>query len=331
MRLKFGYLHAIAIACLSCGAAQGQSEKNWSADTVVVAQGDAKVTVGDVDAWMQEVTEDKRLGFIQSPERIETMLTQLLMMKQLNVEAKASGVDKTPLVAAHARMASERVIARYQLDAFAKSVEAPDFTEMAQERFQGEKENYRGPDTADFSHILISPEKRGQDAAQALIEKLHKQLVRRPGDFAKLAAEYSSDAGSAARGGSIEGAKLNAVVEGFAEALRALKVGELSKPVQTQYGWHVIRLDKFTRGSLPTYDEIKPSILAALESEYRQNTIRGYSEAVRQREMTPNVPVLERLAYRYGFTGEAAPVAPATPSAGPVLEEGAEAPHSDLP
>lgn len=331
MRLKFGFLHAIAVACLSCGAAQGQSEKDWSIDTVVVAQGEAKVTVGDVDAWMQEVTEDKRLGFIQSPERIEAMLTQLLMMKQLNVEAKKAGLDKTPLVASHARMAAERVVARYQLDAFARSVTAPDFTELAQERYQGEKEKYRGPDVADFAHILISPEKRGEDAAQALIEKLHKQLVRKPGDFAKLAAEYSSDAGSAARGGVIEDAKLNAVVEEFAEALRALKVGELSKPVKTQYGWHIIRLDKYTRGALPTYDELKPTIIATLETEYRQNTIRGYSDEVRQREMQPNVPVLERLAYRYGFTGTidgAAAPDDAQPAVGGAA---AEAPAADTP
>jgi peptidyl-prolyl cis-trans isomerase C len=328
MRLKFGFMHAIVIACLSCGAAQGQSEKDWSADTVVVAQGEAKVTVGDVDAWMQEVTEDKRLGFIQSPERIEAMLTQLLMMKQLNVEAKASGVDQKPLVVSHARMAAERVVARYQLDAYAASVKAPDFTVLAQERYQGEKEKYRGPDVADFAHILISPEKRGEDAAQALIEKLHRQLLRKPGNFAKLAAQYSSDSGSAARGGVIEGAKLNVLAEEFAETLRTLKVGELSRPVKTQFGWHVIRLDKYSRGSLPSYEELKPTIIATLESEYRQNTIRAYSDEVRQREMQPNVPVLERLAYRYGFTGAADEATPTKAEAG---ETTAPAPGTNTP
>jgi len=301
--------------------APAQAEKDWPQDTVVVAQGDVKVTLGDVDAWMQEVTADKRLGFVQSPERIESMLTQLLIMKQLNKEAKASGVDKQPLVSAHARMAAERVIARYQLDAYAATVKTPDLSVLAHERYQADKEKYRAPDIADFTHVLISAEKRGEDQAVALINKLHQRLVKHPADFNKVAKASSDDPSAAGNGGTARDVKLSELVPEFAQALRELKVGEVSSPIKTQYGWHVIRLDKIVRGAMPGYEEVKPAIIAAIEAEFRENTIRAYSDNLRQRELQPNVPVLERLAYRYGYVERPDPATLLKKDAAPAAAE----------
>ena len=311
MRFKIAFLSVSAFATVFSGALlaqakveQAQVEKDWPQDTVVVAQGDVKVTVGDVDAWMQEVTADKRFGFVQSPERIETMLTQLLLMKQMLREAAASGVDKDPFVVAHSRLAAERVIARYQVDAANKAIKVPDMSLMAQERYQADREKYREPDIADFAHILISEQTHGAAEARALIDKVHRRVVRKPGEFSAIAQAESEDPSAANNAGAMRNAKLAELDVDFAAALRKLKVGEISEPVKSQFGWHVIRLDKFTRGELPTYDDMKAKLILELENEYRQRSIRAYSDGLRQRELQPNVPVLERLAYRYGFTGE---------------------------
>jgi parvulin-like peptidyl-prolyl isomerase len=82
-------------------------------------------------------------------------------------------------------------------------------------------------------HILVATE----DEAKAIIERLNKGE-----DFGKIAAELSKDPGSGAKGGDLGWFGKGAMVPPFEEAAYALKVGEISAPVQSDFGWHIIQL-----------------------------------------------------------------------------------------
>lgn len=91
-------------------------------------------------------------------------------------------------------------------------------------------------------HILIKPEIGVSEADQkALIEKLREDLIA-GADFAELAKEHSDDPGSAINGGQLSWMKPGETVPPFEAAMNDLKPGELSQPVQTQFGWHLIEV-----------------------------------------------------------------------------------------
>lgn len=90
-------------------------------------------------------------------------------------------------------------------------------------------------------HILIQPsEVRDMEQARALADELHQRIMD-GADFALLAREYSDDNGSALQGGDLGWNGKGQFVPAFEDTLAKLAVDEISEPVQTQYGWHIIQ------------------------------------------------------------------------------------------
>lgn len=113
-------------------------------------------------------------------------------------------------------------------------------------------------------HILVEKE----EEARAALER-----VRKGEDFAKVATELSRDPGSKPQGGDLGYFTQDRMVAPFAEAAFKLKSGEVSEPVQTQFGWHIIKVeDKRTR-PLPTFEEVREEIDAYLKQQGQQNVV----------------------------------------------------------
>src|SRR3974390_2026983 len=128
------------------------------------------------------------------------------------------------------------------------------------ERFtQGEQRRVR--------HILLSVNDPRDDAqVVAKAEGLTKRLQAGE-DFAKLAKEYSQDPGSANQGGDLGWSERKVFVGPFADAAFAMKVDEIKGPVNTQFGYHILKLDGIQPPTVKTFEQAK----AELETEYRRN------------------------------------------------------------
>lgn len=110
------------------------------------------------------------------------------------------------------------------------------------------------------SHILVGT----LEEAEAVLERIGAGEA-----FADLARELSTDMGSGANGGSLGWFAPGMMVAPFEEAVKALEVGALSEPVETQFGWHVITLNETREKEPPALDEVR----AELESEVRNGAI----------------------------------------------------------
>jgi len=111
-------------------------------------------------------------------------------------------------------------------------------------------------------HILITPSQGGDmESARKQAEALRERLLKGE-DFAALAKQYSQDPGSAERGGELGWVERGMMVDPFEKALFALKEGEISAPVQTDFGWHLIKLERIEHAQPKPLDEVREAMIA---------------------------------------------------------------------
>lgn len=120
-------------------------------------------------------------------------------------------------------------------------------------------------DTATVAHVLVGFEKedgttRTNEEALARAKEVQQKL-QAGGDFAALAKEYSDDSGSKDNGGKYENADVNGWVEPFKKAAIELPINQISDPVETSYGYHVMKVESRSKR---TYEEVAPAIRAEL-------------------------------------------------------------------
>ncbi|MCO6057411.1 SurA N-terminal domain-containing protein [Pseudomonas sp. MOB-449] len=156
-------------------------------------------------------------------------------------------------------MSPEQVVIEYvelKKAAFFSQVEAKD--EDLQAQYQKEISNLAEQRQA--AHILVEVnDKLNEEQAKAKIEQI-KQRLDKGEDFAALAKESSDDSGSAANGGDLGFAGPGVYEPAFEESLYALKQGEVSAPVRTQYGWHLIKLLGVQAPEVPSFESLKPKL-----------------------------------------------------------------------
>jgi peptidyl-prolyl cis-trans isomerase D len=118
-------------------------------------------------------------------------------------------------------------------------------------------------ESRDASHILISVDgEGGKQKAKARAEEIYRQLQKKPAAFAEAAKKHSADPGSAAQGCSLGRIGRGAMkdVPEFENALFALKPGQISEPVESKLGYHIIRADAVHGGQMKPFEEVRGDI-----------------------------------------------------------------------
>ncbi|MCY1392997.1 Peptidyl-prolyl cis-trans isomerase D [compost metagenome] len=119
----------------------------------------------------------------------------------------------------------------------------------------------------DAAHILIEVnDKQNEEQAKAKVDEIKARLAKGE-DFAKLAKEVSNDTGSAANGGELGYAGRGVYDPAFEDALFKLKKDEVSEPVRTAYGWHLIKLLGVQAPEVPSFESLKPKLEQEVKSQ----------------------------------------------------------------
>ena len=157
----------------------------------------------------------------------------------------------------------EKLVAEYIRFSPEDYVDGADLKDSELRRHYEENvESYKVPEKVEASHILIKTEQGSDDQS---IEKARKKAMEvyekasAGEDFAELARQYS-EGPSAEDGGYLGKFAKDAMVKPFAEKAFSMKPGEISKPVQTQFGWHVIKVSDRLEASVQSFEEVKDKI-----------------------------------------------------------------------
>jgi len=131
------------------------------------------------------------------------------------------------------------------------------------------KDQYRVPERVDVRHILLKTTDKPaseEPKIKAKAEDIEKQL-KAGANFADLARKYSEDPGAAQTGGEYKGVTRGQMVPEFEQAAFTLKPGDISDPVKTTYGYHIIQVEKHDQPRLRPFEEVKGEIAANLKKQ----------------------------------------------------------------
>ncbi len=157
-------------------------------------------------------------------------------------------------------------------------------TEAAEKAFyDANKSRWTGVEQRKASHILITAGKDGsapdKASARKMAEEIRRQVRAHPDDFAKIAREKSKDPGSAANGGDLGWFGRAMMTKPFEDAAFALKEGQISDVVETDFGFHIIQVTGIKGTSAQPFEEVRATIDAELRKQAAQ---KSYAELADQ-------------------------------------------------
>jgi parvulin-like peptidyl-prolyl isomerase len=217
---------------------------------VVITVGEEKVTVGEFNTFLSDLDANAQARVLSHPDGKRKLAEEMVKLKLLSSEAKRQKLDEN----SRTRMAYEELLANTLLTDMATQA-------GANEKFFNEHKDFF--DEIKARHILIAIQGSGvpgavltDTQAKAKADAIKKRLDKGE-DFASLARTESDDKGSGVQGGNLGAVVRGMMVPRFEEAAFGLKVGQVSPPVRTEFGYHLIQvIDRTT----PTYEQARQRV-----------------------------------------------------------------------
>jgi foldase protein PrsA len=242
-----------------------------------------KVTQQDIDKQVQQITKTYYKG---SKQKLQQALKKdditLAQLEQYELRPNLLGQNLQNKVTSSVNISNAAALAYYKQN----------------------KSSFTTPKTREVRHILVN--------SKSLAETLYTKL-QNGGSFAALAKQYSKDTGSAAHGGKLcvaHGGTSGAcqrTVAPFDKAAFSLKTDEISQPVKSVYGWHIIEpLGAVKPAHVQTFAEVKSQIQANLASQQKQTAWQAYLAKMAK-------DFKGKVAYQTGYT-PATTTTPTTPA-----------------
>ncbi|NDV25871.1 SurA N-terminal domain-containing protein [Desulfovibrio sp. JC010] len=141
--------------------------------------------------------------------------------------------------------------------------------------YEANKDSFQQDEQVKARHILIAVDENGSDKDVAAAEKKIKKVLAKAKsgqDFGKLAEKYS-EGPSSSKGGELGWFGKGAMVKPFEDAAFALKKGEVSKPVRTRFGWHLIKVEDIRKAGQKELDQVKDEISTIIAQEKAADSI----------------------------------------------------------
>ena len=244
-RMKKQVMSAVVLATLlGAGAVMAQN--------VAIVNG-KPIPQSRVDALAEQM---KRSGRPVAPEMMKQLKDEVIAREIFLQEAQVRGLDVTEDYKNQIELARQGILIRELFADFQKK------NPVADEEIKAEYDKFAAANSGKeykARHILVEKE----DQAKAIIARIKKGAK-----FEDIAKKESKDPGSGAKGGDLDWANPNSYVKEFGEALASLTKGKMTEtPVQSQFGFHIIRLDDIRDAQLPKFEDVKPQIAQQLQQQ----------------------------------------------------------------
>lgn len=217
-------------------------------ETKVLATIEGKeITEQDVHAFLNQLPPQTAAQF-NSPDGIKKLTDELVNQELLYLEARENGLDKEDEFKEQLEKVKENVLKQYAINKVLGGTTVSE--EEMKEFYDEQKENFKSPETVGASHVLIKEE----DEANKVYDEINDGL-----SFEEAAKKYST-CPSKENGGNLGEFPKGKMVPEFEEAAFNMEIGEISKPVKSQFGYHIIKVNSKTEEGISSFEEVKNQI-----------------------------------------------------------------------
>lgn len=220
-----------------------------------------QITAGEFDAFINILPPQTQ--FMARGPAKRQLAQELVKLKLLASQARARNLDQTPQFKQQMELMRDNILVGVLLQQLQEQLVTEEQARQYYEQHQNEYERFIA------RHILVSTRGEGENAlsdeqAKAKAEELRKRIGEGNEDFAAVAKAESADPGSKDEGGELPAFSRGMMVPEFQQAVETLKEGEISQPVKTPFGYHIIKLEK---KEIRPFDQVKDEITDDLRRE----------------------------------------------------------------
>jgi peptidyl-prolyl cis-trans isomerase C len=249
--LKYSKFAALALlSAIASSSAYAESKNAATVNGVAIPQARLEMRIKAAIAQGQP----------DSAELRNAVKDELINIEVLAQAASKKGLSKQADVIQQIELSKQTILASSFVQDYVKSHPISDDV-LKQEYDKINKQ--RGNKEYKVSHILLKTE----DDAKKVAEQLKNSK------FEDVAMDKSQDPGSSVKGGDLGWAVPSNFVKPFGDAMVALNKGQISAPVQSQFGWHVIKLEDTRDMKVPAFDEVKPNLTQHMQQQLVQKAI----------------------------------------------------------
>lgn len=213
----------------------------------------------DIQNRLNTISPNAKIDLASLPKEVlEALVLEVNVNNTIDKEAKKLKYQNDPEINKKVEDYKKELVREKFLkeQVYSKATE-----ERALEEYNLMVEHLKGKEERKIKHILVSTEEE--------IERARRSVMR-SGNFEKVAKEKSIDTASAENGGDIGYVLQEELVPEFGDVAFILKVGEVSKPVKTQYGWHIIKVEDIRPAEFMPFEDVKDGIIQRLREQIIQ-------------------------------------------------------------
>lgn len=213
----------------------------------------------DIQNRLNTISPNAKIDLASLPKEVlEALVLEVNVNNTIDKEAKKLKYQNDPEINKKVEDYKKELVREKFLkeQVYSKATE-----ERALEEYNLMVEHLKGKEERKIKHILVSTEEE--------IERARRSVMR-SGNFEKVAKEKSIDTASAENGGDIGYVLQEELVPEFGDVAFILKVGEVSKPVKTQYGWHIIKVEDIRPAEFMPFEDVKDGIIQRLQEQIIQ-------------------------------------------------------------
>jgi len=265
----------------------------FAQDNAVVAKiGERKITLSDFKRVTDYFDAERQKMLETNPQLKETVLRQFIQSIVISDLAKQKGFDRNPAVKEQLQFFSDNFLANeYLKQEIAQKITVSD--DELKSYYDSHKDEFKTQEMVKARHILVRVEnsasddekKKAKDKAEMYLKK-----IKDGEDFAKLASDFSDDPGSKAKGGDLGFFPRGRMVKPFEDAAFSLKPGETSGIVETQFGFHIIKVEDRKDSSVESFDVVKERLKQKLSQDRTRKELTDFIDKAMKDSKTEIYP-----------------------------------------
>lgn len=271
--------------------ALSQTFTAFAGDEVLVSTDGISVTASEFEAAIEYLVPESQQGSMRGTEKnMRGFLADYFTIKVMADVARSKDLNKTPSVQVQQAYNHNRLLVEALVDNYYASAKQPNYEVLAKESYLSDAKRFETPEQVRAEHILIAINDDQDDAALKKAQELYVQATKGKKGFAALAKEHSNDPSAASNSGDLGFFTREKMVKPFADAAFAMKKGEISKPIKTQFGYHIIHVLDQRKAGVQPFEAVKEQLIAEQKQVFK-NAKRD--EIVSRFRASPDIKVDE--------------------------------------